>query len=284
MKCPAIATWAATFLVVSLPAVLHAAPRKTGKSAEASAKSVDVLKAADDKLIELKLLANTATTATLTLSNVSQDPLNVKVPLAMAAIPEAAPPGAGQQYYAAVFGIPSAPPSLAIAVSPLGAAGIDKKSRKTNVKAIKKPKAGDDEKGDDKDGKKDDDKKSEAMEASVFLLPGAQQTLSLSSLMVDTKKLPASYGPFTLAELDKISQAPELKKLLEMTSQGTIPHNVAQELAWKYHSQRNWEEMVKDGLITLVDVEVAKQYADVIEGKAPAEAAPTTGKKKKRSL
>lgn len=293
MKCPAIATWAATFLVVSLfvlsrPAVMHAAPRKSGKSADANAKTVDVLKAADEQLIEVKLIANSATTATLTLSNVSEDPLTVKVPLAMAAIPEAGPPGAGQQYYATMFGTTSAPPSLVIAVSPLGAAGVDKKFRKTNVKAIRKPKAGNDakeeKKDDDKDGKKDDEKKSETVEASVFLLPGARQTLSLSSLMVDNNKLPAAYGSFILAELDKVSQAPELKKLLEMTSQGAVPHNIAQELAWKYHKRLNWDEMVKDGLVTLVDVEVAKRFADVVEGTAPAESAPATGKRKKRSL
>jgi hypothetical protein len=247
-----------------------------------------VLKASDDKQIELRLIANSATTAMLTVTNVSQDPLNVKVPLAMAAVPQAAPQGAAQQYYATMYGTPGAPPALAIAVSPLGAAGVDKKSgsRKTNVKPIKKTKPGDDakdeKKDDEKDAKKDDEKKSDSMEASLVLLPGASQSLSLFSLGLDNKKLPAAYGQFNLAELDKVSQAPELKRLLELTSQGTIPRNIAQILAWHYHGRLSWDELAATALVTPVDSQLAQQYADVVEGKAPAETVPATGKKKKR--
>lgn len=250
---------------------------------------MDVLKAVDDKQIQVQVLANSFTTATIVLTNVSEGPLNIKVPLALAAVPQAAPQGVGQAYYTTAFGTLGAPQPLAIGVSPLGSAGVSKRagSRKTNVRPIKKTKAGDDakdeKKDDEKDDKKDDEKKTDSLEASVILLPGATHQLSVYSLGLDTKKPQAARGPFTLAELDKVSQAPEMKKLLEHLVQGKLPASTAQILAWHYHGRLSWDEMESSPLINRVDLEAAKQYAGVIEGTAPAEPEPTAGKKKKRS-
>jgi hypothetical protein len=289
MKRPAALLWALAFIFLSGPAVSQAAPRsrKAPNAADSQAKEMDVLKALDDKQIQVQVVANSISSAVMTLTNVSETPLNVKVPLALAAVPEPAPQGVGQGYYTAAFGTLSAPQPLAIAVSPLGAAGVSKKAgtRKTNVKANKKPKAGDDakeeKKDDEKDGKKDEEKKTDSLEASVLLLPGASHQLSLFTLGLDSKKQQAAYGPFQLAELDKVSQAPELKKLLELMVQGTIPRNTAQVLAWHYHGRLSWDELAASG-VTPVDLEAAKQYAGVVEGTAPADPVPTTGKKKKR--
>lgn len=289
MKRPAAVLWTLAFIFLAGPALSPAAPRsrKAPNSAEAQAKEMDVLKAVDDKQIEVHVVANSFTTATIVLTNISQEPLNIKVPLALAAVPQAAPQGGGQAWYTTYFGTLAAPQPLAIGVSPLGSAGVSKRSgsRKTNVKPIKKAKAGDDakdeKKDDEKDGKKDDEKKTDSLEASVILPPGAIHQLSVYSLGLDTKKPQAARGPFTLAELDKVSQAPELKKLLEQLVQGKVPANTAQVLAWHYHGRLSWDELAP--FVTPVDLEAAKQFAGVIEGTAPAEPEPTAGKKKKRS-
>ncbi|HWB09960.1 MAG TPA: hypothetical protein VG826_12080 [Pirellulales bacterium] len=276
--------WALALVVVG-SALLHAAPRsKSGKGQNANAKTVDVMKAVTDKQVDAQVALRGAT-ATLTVTNLSQEPLNVKVPLAIGALPQV-PEGANQAYYAATFGAPSAPQPLVVAVSPLGAAGVDKRARKTGVKTNKK-KAGDDKeekKDDDKDAKGADEKKeTDSLEASLLLLPGLSQSLPVFTLSLDAKKIQASYGPFTLTELDKVSESSEMKSLLEKVSQNVVPRNVAQTLAWHYHGRLSWDEMAKDGLGTLTDLEVAKQYAEVVEGRASATPAVAAGKKRKRA-
>jgi hypothetical protein len=277
---------ALALVVVGSP-LLHAAPRKSSKAQNANAKTVDVMKAITDKQVNAQVAVQGLTSATLTLTNVSEEPLNVKVPLAVAAVPQV-PQGANQAYYATAFGTPSAPQALVVAVSPLGAAGVDKRARKskTGVKTNKK-KADDakDEKKDDKDAAKSDEKKeTDALEASVLLLPGASQPLALFTLSLDNKKVQAAYGPFTLSELDKVSESTEMKSLLEKVSQGVVPRNVAQTLAWHYHLRLSWDEMSQSGLGTPVDLEQAKQFADVVEGRTSATPVATTGKKKRRAV
>jgi hypothetical protein len=285
MKRPAALLWALAFIFLSGPAVSQAAPRsrKAPNAADSQAKEMDVLKALDDKQIQVQILASSFSSAVMTLTNVSEGPLNIKVPLALAAVPEPAPQGVGQGYYTAAFGTLSAPQPLAVAVSPLGAAGVSKKAgaRKTNKKAKPGGDAKDEKKDDEKDGKKEEEKKTDSLEASVLLLPGTSQQLSLFTLGLDSKKPQAARGSFNLAELDKVSQAPELKKLLELMVQGSVPANAAQVLAWHYHGRLSWDELAAT-MIPPLDLEAAKQYAGVVEGTAPAEPAPTTGKKKKR--
>jgi hypothetical protein len=275
-------TWALALVVVG-SSLLHAAPRSKGKAQSANAKTVDVMKAITDKQVNAQVAVNSLTSATLTLTNLTEEPLNVKVPLAVAAMPQPAPQGANQAYYATAFGTPSAPQSLAVAVSPLGAAGVGKKSRNTGVKTNKK-KAGDDAKEEKKDDDKDAKKETDSLEATVFLLPGTSQPLSLLTLSLDGKKVQAAYGQFALSELDKVSESAEMKSLLEKVSQGAVPRNVAQTLAWHYHGRLSWDEMANAGLGTPVDLEAAKQYADVVEGRTTATPTAATGKKKKRAI
>ncbi|HVX16091.1 MAG TPA: hypothetical protein VHC22_33205 [Pirellulales bacterium] len=280
------------FLVLALPAAIDAAPKpKKGSPADTTAKKVDVFKAADDKQIQMQVTVQGLGNATLTLTNVTETPLNVEVPLAVAAVPNA-PQGANQAYFASMYGTPGTPQSIAVAVDPKWSAGVDKKAgnRKTNVKAVKKGKPGDDdakdEKKDDKkdDEKKDDAKTGDAVVALVPLAPGAMAQLPMYSLGLERAKPRATIGVFRLAELDKVSQAPHMKKLLEQMVQGIVPADTAQILAWHYHGPLTWDEMATTGVLP-AQLEVAKKFADVVEGNVSPDAAPvaeTTKKKKKR--
>ena len=274
------------FLVTSWPVAVQAAPRAKPKKVDANAKKMDVLKAVDDKQIEVQVVVQGPATALLTMTNLSENPLSIEVPLALGAVPNV-PQGANEAYYLSAFGTTGAPQSLAIGVNPNWATGVDKKagSRKTNVKTNKKAKDGDDEakdekKGDDADTKKDEAKKSDSLVAVVPLPPGATQQLTLSALGLERSKPRANIGFYRLAELDKVSMATELKKLLEQFVQGKIPADTAQILAWYYHGRHTWEEMATTALPA--QIEVAKQYADIVEGKAAPETAPAADSKKKK--
>ncbi len=275
------------FLGISLPVAIDAAPKSKKGAADATAKKVDVFKAADDKQIEIQVIAQGPTNATLRLTNLRESPLNVEVPLAVAAVPDA-PQGAGQAYYVSVFGTPGAPQSIAVAVDPKWSAGVDKKpgNRKSNVKTNKKAKPGEEAAKDEKkdEEKKDETKTTDSVVALVPLAPGATAQLPMFSLGLERSKPRASVGVFRLAELDKVSQAPEMKKLLEQMVQGIVPGDTAQILAWYYHGRLSWDEMATTGILP-AQIEIAKKYADVVEGKiAPEAAAPVaeTKKKKKR--
>jgi hypothetical protein len=275
-----LVAWALALVVIG-SAPLYAAPRSKGKAQNANAKTVDVFKALTDKQVDVQVVANTLTSATITITNLSQEPLNVKVPLAVGAVPQAAPQGAGQGYYLTAYGTNGAPPPVAVSVSPFGSAGVDKRSRKTGVKTAKKK--GDEakeEKKDDEAKKADEKKDTESLEASVLLAPGASQPLSSFTLGLNPKTQPAAYGQFSLAELDKVSEATELKPLLEKVGQGTVPRNMAQILAWHYGSRLSWDEMAQ--LVTPVDLQLAQQCADFVEGRTATAPAATTGKKKKK--
>jgi hypothetical protein len=235
-----LVAWALALVVIG-PAPLCVAQRSKSKAQNASAKTVDVFKAITDKQVEVQVDAVT-TSATITITNISQEPLNVKVPLAVGAAPQEAPPGAGQGYYLTMYGTNGAPQE-----------------------------------------KKDDEKKAtDSLEASILLAPGASQGLASSTLALNYKTPPALRGRFTLVELDKVSEATELKSLLEKMSQGTVPRNIAQTLAWHYGARLSWEEMANFGLGTPVDLQLAQQYADLVEGKTTTPPVATTGKKKKK--
>jgi hypothetical protein len=269
---------------------LHAAPRASRGKAPAfgvdpNAKKVDVFKATDDKQAAVQVMVQAPGSAILVLTNLTDQSLTIEVPLLLAAVPQV-PQGANQAYYLATFGTPGAPQSLAIAVNPIWTAGVDKKSgsRKTNVKTNRKPRGDDDakdeKKDEEKDAKKDEAKKGDSSVALVPLAPGAVQQVPLFSLgleMINKKLAPRVGSPYTLAELDKISQAPEMTKLMERYGKGEVPQGAAQILAWHYHGRLGWDEMANLG----IETEVAKHFADVVEGRAPADA-PTTGKKKRR--
>jgi hypothetical protein len=119
--------------------------------------------------------------------------------------------------------------------------------------------------------------------ALVPLPPEAVQQVPLFSLGLELliKKLaPRPGSPYTLAELDKVSQATELKKLMERSMQGTIPQDSAQVLAWRYHGRLDWDAMANSG-IAPIQIETAKHFEAVLEGRAPAGPAGPPGKKRR---
>lgn len=284
-SCCALA-WAAFMCFVAPPAN-GAKPRKSA-TVDANAKKVDAFQAVDDKQVKMILIVQARSGGALTLTNLSDQPLNVEVPLTMGAAP-VAPPGANQVYYAGAFGTPGAPQALAVAVSPQWTAAVEKKGgRKSNVRTNKK-KPNDEAKDDKKDGDKKDDAKDakkddgggSSLVATVPLPPGATQTLPLYTLGLNLKKPQASYGQFMPEDLEKVTQAPEIKKVLEFLVQNKITADVAQTLAWHYNERLTWDEMAISGFVTPAQVQIAQPFADVVEGKAAAPAEPTTGKKKK---
>ncbi|HET6881411.1 MAG TPA: hypothetical protein VFI31_14710 [Pirellulales bacterium] len=283
-------------LAIVLPLTSQAAPKVKRKASSSSAfgvdpnaKKVDLFKAIDDKQVKVALTVQARATGVLTLTNVSDQPLTVEVPLTLGANPDA-PPGAVQAYYATAFGTSGAPQSLAVAVSPQWTAGVEKKSgRKSNVKTKKKTdeEAKDEKKGDEKDAKEKDAKKeetkSDSLVATVPLPAGATQNLPLFTLGLNMKRPQATYGQFIPADLEKVTQAPEMKKVLEHLAQNHITEDVAQTLAWHYNDRMTWEEMQQTLLVTPIQIQLAQQAAEVVEGRASPEAATTTttGKKKK---
>jgi hypothetical protein len=278
-----LATVAIGWLVGLDPAVAA----KPGKnSVDTNAKKVDLFKAVEDKQVKMALNVQARATGVLTLINLSEQPLNIEVPLAMGANPQA-PAGVGQPYYATAFGTPGAPQSLAVAVNPQwSSTGVEKKARKSNVRTNKRKPADEDakdeKKGDEKDAKKDDAAKSDSLVATVPLPTGATQTLPLFTLGLNMKKPQATYGQFTPAELDKVTQATEIRKVLELLVQGKLTGDVAQTLAWYYNERMSWEEMGNSGFVTPVQLQLAKQAAEIVEGRASPDAAPATTGKKKR--
>lgn len=271
-----------------------AKPRKSSGAVDANAKKVDLFQAVDDHQVKMSLNVQIRSAGSLILINLSDQPLAVEVPLTMGASP-IAPAGANTVYYAGAFGTAGAPQSLAVAVSPQWTAAVEKKGgRKSNVRTNKK-KAGEDakdekkdddkkdgEKKDDaKDAKKDDAAGGSSLVATVPLPPGGTQTLPLYTLGLNMKKPQATYGQFTPGDLEKVTQAPEIKKVLEHLVQNKITADVAQTLAWHYNERLTWDEMAISGFVTPGQIQLAQPFADVIEGKAAAPAEPTSGKKKR---
>lgn len=273
---------------------IGAKPRRSSSGVAANAKKIDLFEAIDDNQVKASLTVAARSAGSLLLTNVSEQPLAVEVPLAMGASP-VAPAGANRFYYSGTFGTPAAPQALAVAVSPQWASSVEKKGRKSNVRTNRKKKeeAPEEKKKDDekKDGDKKEDAKDEkkddaaggsSLVATVPLAPGASQTLPLYTLGLNLKKPQATYGPFTPQDLEKATQAPEIKKVLELLVQNKITADVAQTLAWHYNDRLTWEEMSTSGFITPAQVQIAQPFADVVEGKAPLPAEAATGKKKKR--
>lgn len=286
-------SWAVVLCLAATPAS-GAKPRKS--AVPANAKKIDLFEAIDGNKVKMSLTVAARSTGSLVLINTTEDePFAVEVPLTMGASP-IAPAGANRFYYAGSFGTPAAPQSLAVAVNPQWSAPVEKKGRKSNVRTKKKKdeKEAKDEKKDDekKDGEKKDEAKAEkkddaaggsSLVATVPLPPGGSQTLPLFILGLNMKKPQAAYGPFKPEELEKVTQAPEMKKLLELLVQNKIPGDVAQTLAWYYNERPTWDELKMSGFVTPGQVEIAQKFADVVEGRAAAPPAEeTTGKKKKR--
>lgn len=285
-SCCALA-WAAFWSFEAQPA--RGAKPRNSSAANTSAKKVELFKAVEDHQVKVGVLVQLRSGGTLSLTNLSDQPLNVEVPLTMGATPFA-PAGAPQGYYAGAFGTPGAPQSLAVAVSPQWTAAVEKKGgRKSNVRTNKK-KADEEAKDDKKEGDKKDDAKDakpddaaggSSLVATVPLPPGATQALPLYTVGLNMKKPQATYGQFIPADLDKVTQAPEMKKVLEHLVQGQLTADVAQTLAYHYNERMTWDEMKMSGFINPAQVDIAQPFADMVEGKGPPPAQPTTGKKKK---
>jgi hypothetical protein len=267
------------------PSPAGAKPPKSSGTVGANAKKVELFKAVDDKQVQMNLTVSLRSTGSLTLYNLGNEPLNVEVPLTMGATPNA-PAGAPNAYYLTTFGTPGAPQALAVAVSPQWTAAVEKKGgRKSNVRTNKKKAAEeakedkkDDAKEDGKDAKKDDAGGS-ALVATVPLLPGATQTLPLYTLGLNLKRPQATYGQFKPEDLEKVTQAPEIKKVLEYLVQNKLTADVAQTLAYHYNERLTWDEMKMSGFINPAQVDIAMPFADMVEGKGPPPEPATTGKK-----
>lgn len=298
LACSWALAWAVSLCLV-VPSASGAKPRRSSTAVDANAKKIDLFEAIADNQVKASVTVAVRSAGSLILINRTEQPLAVEVPLAMGATPYA-PAGANQVYYAGAFGTPGAPQSLAVAVSPQWAAAVEKKGgRKSNVRTNKK-KAGeeakDDEKkdGEKKDGdKKDGDNKDEAkgdkkddaasgssLVATVPLPPGGTQTLPLYTLGLNMKKPQATYGPFTPADLEKVTQAPEMKKLLELLVQSKVTADLAQILAWHYNERLTWDDMKP--FVAPAQLQLAQQFAEVVEGRAAPPAEATTGKKKRK--
>lgn len=285
-------SWAVVFCLAATPASA-AKPRKS--AVPVNAKKIDLFEAIDGNKVRMSLTVAARSTGSLLLVNLTEEPLAVEVPLTMGASP-VAPTGANQVYYAGAFGTPGAPQSLAVAINPQWSAPVEKKGRKTNVRTKKKKdekEAKDDKKdaekkdAEKKDEAKDEKKKDDAaggssLVATVPLPPGASQTLPLFTLGLNMKKPQATYGQFKPEDLEKVTQAPEMKKVLELLVQNKIPPDVAQTLAWHYNERLSWDEMKTSLFVTPAQVEIAQPFANVVENNAPLPAEENTGKKKKR--
>lgn len=287
MKRPVAISGAVAIAAILFAVTTEAAPRKSGKGGvDPTAKKVDLFKAAEAKQVNVQVTVNSPGVATLTLSNTSEEALNVEVPLYMAAEPfdptKGFPGGRG-------FGnrVPT-PQTLAVAVNPQWTAGVDKKSKKTGVKTNKK-KEEEAEKADEKKDEKDakaDDKKADSGVALVPVPAGGIQSVPLYTVGLETpttRPVPAAGIPYTLGDFDKRIQAPEMKKLMENLVKGTVPPDSAQLLAWHYNGRLTWEEMQTSGLINPIQLPQAQHYADVVEGRAAPDApAPQTASKKRK--
>lgn len=284
MKRRVLIAGALTIAAVLLPATGEAAPRKSAKGGvDATAKKIDLFKATEGNQVSADVMVNSPGIATLTLRNGSEEPLNIEVPLYMAAEPYNPVKGFNNR-------IPT-PQTLAVAVNPQWTAGVDKKSKKTGVKTNrKKDDAAKDEKADEKKDEKDaksEEKKGDSVVALVPLPPGGIQQVPLYTLGLEapnTRPVPAAGLPYRLGDFDKRIQAPEMKKLMENLVKGTVPADSAQLLAWHYHGRLSWEEMATSGLVNPAQTQIAQHFAEVVEGRAAPDAtAPqTAGKKRKR--
>lgn len=289
MKRPVSIACVLALTAMMFAARSEAAPRKSAKGGvDATAKKIDFFKATDENKVVAQVMVNSPGVATLTLTNNSEEPLNVEVPLYMAAEPYNPLKGLGPGAGAFANRVPT-PQTLAVAVNPQWTAGVDKKPKKTGVKTKKKDEEAKDEKADEKKDEKDakvQEKKEDSGVALVPLPPGGIQQVPLYTLGLETptnRPVAASGTQYKLGDFDKRIQAPEMKKLMENLVKGSVPADSAQILAWHYNGRLSWEDMTTGGLVNPAQLQIAQHFADVVEGRAaPDAAAPQTASKKRK--
>jgi hypothetical protein len=307
--------WALAAVFIALPAWLEAAPRvkkpraSRGKQANeqslgADAKKVDLAEAVKDEIVLAQFMTRGPGLAVLRLTNRTPDqPIVVQVPLTMGGVP-APPKGSNEATNFALFGTAD-PPSLVGVVSPRWTGvGVEKKRGKKAAKPAvsrkKKKKADETDTDDDADKEADGDKKGSAdakgddkdkdkskdsTVANVPLPAGVTIELPLISLSLDMKKgQPGIQSPYSMTELEKVSQAPEMEKLLAQVADGTLSDlGVAQILVWRLNGRHSWDEMAETGLIAPQQLNAAKQWVERSEGGGGAGAGGGNPKKGKRA-
>lgn len=305
-------TWALVGVLIALAGIAEAAPRvkksraPRGKkvsedSVGPDAMKIDLALALQKQIVLAQFFTRGPGLAVLRLTNSTPDkPVIVQVPVTMGAVP-APPKGANGATNFALFGT-NDPPSLVAVVSPHWAGvGVEKK-RKKAVKPISKKKkktkgddtdadddaekdTDDDKKDDDKaDGKADDkDKKEDSSVANVPLPPGFTYEVQLISLSMDMKKgQPGINSPYAMADLEKMTPAPELPKLLGKVADGKLSDiSVAQILVWQLQGRYSWEELEESGLITPQQLNAARQFSEGGGGGAAGGGSAGGGAKKK---
>jgi hypothetical protein len=205
----------------SSPAATHHAADK--HKAAAKYPAIDLFDGIQAGKLQVRYIPKNVSEAQMWITNKSDAPLSVKVPEAFAAVPVLAQmfPAIGQQRQgqgqAPGQGIPGFP-----------GPGMDQMGPTAPQREGATP--------DKKDKKK--------LPGMLDILPEAVAKMKLETLCLDHGKPdPRAAIPYEVRPIGKVSDKPELPRILEMLGRGEISHKAAQVAAWHLVDGMSWEKL-----------------------------------------
>ncbi len=225
----------------------------------------DLFEAIKKKKLDVRFVAQNAALASLTIVNISDQPVKVRIPVVVAGTPTA-PPGTNPTTFFASFG--TAPPQIVGGVTSMSghnaAAGGSKKKKSSGRAGAK---------GD------------EPPKASVQTLsPGETRIVAVACVGLEFgKPNPLPILPYALADIEKASKKPEVKAMLEGFAQGRFDQEIAQLAAWHFNSDVSWNQLAETGTISEEKLRAAVKVAEQIEKEVKAKTKNKAGKEKNKN-
>ncbi|HVC92587.1 MAG TPA: hypothetical protein VND64_02805 [Pirellulales bacterium] len=224
----------------------------------------DLFEAVKKKKLNVTFVAQNAAVASLTIINITDQPVKVRVPVVVAGTPTT-PPGTNATAYFASFG--TAPPQIVGGVTSIAdqsaAAGGSKKKKSPGRAAAK---------GD------------EPPKASEFTLsPGETRVVPVACVGLEFgKPNPLPILPYTMADIETASKKAEVKAMLEGFAQGRFNREIAQLAAWHFNCSMTWDQLAETGTVSEETLRAAMKAADQIEKEVKAKTKKKAGKEKEK--
>jgi len=279
-------------LVACFPAVFHGqepaegdepaaaetptkAKNRAGKQAKAGAEAEggeaasdgmgELFEAVKKKKLDVRFVPQSAALASLTIVNITDQPVRVRIPVVVAGTPTA-PPGTNATTYFASLG--TAPPQIVGGVTSITSqsqepSGSKKKksSGRAAAKGVEPPKA-----------------------SALTLSPGETRVVPVACVCLEFgKPNPLPIMPYALTDIEKASKKPEVKAMLEGFAQGRFDQETAQLAAWHFNCGMTWNQLAETGTISVDKLKAAMKVTEQIEKEVKAKAKTKGGKEKSKN-
>lgn len=219
-RLPQVGALAGVFLTAALLAASE--PIKGVREFNSHDQTVELFSAAEEGLLEIRVVPRDATECRLLIANKSDQPLNVRLPEAMAAVPVLAQGIGDFSNFDQTANGRNAPQQLGIGNS-FGTQGSG------NQQLFNQP-------GQNRDN--------QPFFAPFNIAPEKVAQLRLTAMCFDPGNPdPKPAMPYELRPLDSVAQEPGVRELCAMVGRGELSQRAAQAAAWHLHNHLSWDRL-----------------------------------------